>query len=79
MNNKLTEDTNDLLEAWDYLLEVDLIDKFQYAEKIKELCPRNERVAEMKHIKLFEEFLNENESQEEGLKKKLAVQPEILL
>lgn len=39
MRNKLTEDTNDLLEAWDYLLEVDLIDKFQYAEKIKELHP----------------------------------------
>jgi hypothetical protein len=39
----------DLLEAWGYLLEVDLIDKFQYAEKIKELYPRNERVVEMKH------------------------------
>ena len=50
MRNKLTEDTNDLLEAWDYLLEVDLIDKFQYAEKIKELHPTigKERVMEMK-------------------------------
>ena len=49
MNNKLTEDTNDLLEAWGYLLEVDLIDNIEYAEKIKELHPRKEMVAAIKH------------------------------
>ena len=38
VEEKLSEDAKDLIEAWGYLLEVDLIDNIEYAEKIKEFA-----------------------------------------
>ena len=32
VEEKLSEDAKDLIEAWGYLLEVDLIDNIEYAE-----------------------------------------------